>query len=52
MLAFHDVDKVWVCVVRGYTAGRLVARADGEVYTYKIDTATGAVLTARVRRAI
>lgn len=45
MLAFNDVDKVWDAWYEAYTAGRLVARADGEFYTYRVNVKTGEVLT-------
>lgn len=45
MLAFNDIDRVWDAWYEAYTAGRLVARADGEFYTYKVDVKTGEVLT-------
>lgn len=45
VLAFNEVERVWDAWYEAYTAGRLVARADGEFYTYKIDTKTGEVLT-------
>jgi len=31
---FDDIDQVWSAWLEGYTAGRLVARADGEKYLY------------------
>ncbi len=45
VLAFNEVERVWDSWYEAYTAGRLVARADGEYFTYKIDVQTGEVLT-------
>jgi hypothetical protein len=45
MLAFNDIDRVWDAWYEAYTAGRLVARADGEFYTFRVDTKTNEVLT-------
>lgn len=45
MLAFNEVDKVWDAWLEAYTAGRLVARSDGETYQYRVNTKTGEVLT-------
>lgn len=47
MLAFNEVDKVWDAWLEAYTAGRLVARSDGEKYLYRVDTKTGEVLTGK-----
>ena len=47
MLAFNEVDKVWDAWLEAYTAGRLVARADGEKYLYRVNTKTGEVLTGK-----
>jgi hypothetical protein len=34
----EDIASFWL---EAYTAGRMVARSDGEIYTYLVDTATG-----------
>ena len=47
MLAFNEVNKVWDAWYEAYTAGRLVARSDGETYQYRVDTKTGEVLTGK-----
>lgn len=49
VLAFNEVERVWDAWYEAYTAGRLVARADGEFFTYKIDVQTGEVLTKNER---
>ena len=42
VLAFDEVDRVWDAYLEAYTAGRMVARSDGEKYLYLVDTKTGA----------
>jgi hypothetical protein len=41
---FNDIDQVAQFWLEAYTAGRMVARSDGRIYIYKIDTATGEVI--------
>lgn len=43
LLPFNEIDRMWESWLEAYTAGRLVARSDGEKYIYKVDTKTGAV---------
>lgn len=43
-LAFDEVEKVWDAYLEAYTAGRLVARSDGERYLYRVNTDTGEIL--------
>lgn len=43
-LAFNEIDMVWDNWFEAYTAGRMVARADGEKYIYLVDTETGEVI--------
>jgi hypothetical protein len=38
---FNDVDQIAQFWLEAYTAGRMVARSDGRIYTYKVDTKTG-----------
>jgi len=38
----EDIASFWL---EAYTAGRMVARSDGKVYTYRIDTNTGEIMT-------
>jgi hypothetical protein len=44
LLFSDDIDKSWQCWYEAYTAGRMVARSDGERFIYLVDTKTGAVL--------
>lgn len=46
LLPFNEIDRVWSAWYEAYTAGRMVARSDGEYFTYLLDTKTGALLTA------
>jgi len=46
-LAFNELDKVWDAWYEAYTAGRLVARSDGETYLYRVNPKTGEVLTGK-----
>lgn len=41
VLPFNEIDRVWDANYEAYTAGRLVARADGEKFVYKVDVKTG-----------
>lgn len=43
-LAFNEIDMVWDNWYEAYTAGRMVARADGEKFIYLVDTETGEVV--------
>lgn len=44
ILPFNEIERQWEAWLEAYTAGRMVARADGEWFHYLVDTATGAVL--------
>jgi len=44
ILPFNEIEKMWDAWLEAYTAGRMVARADGEYYVYLIDTDTGELL--------
>ena len=41
VLPFNDLDRMWEAWLEAYTAGRLVARSDGEKFIYWVDTRTG-----------
>jgi len=43
LLPFDEIPRVWDAFYEAYTAGRMVAQADGERYLYLGDIATGAV---------
>lgn len=43
VLPFSDVDSNWDCWYEAYTAGRMIARADGEKFIRKVNMKTGAV---------
>jgi len=38
LLAFNEIERVWDAWYEAYTAGRMVARSDGERFLYKINT--------------
>lgn len=40
-LAFNELDMVWDNWLEAYTAGRMIARTDGEKFLYWIDNKTG-----------
>jgi len=44
VLPFNDIERMWDAWLEGYTAGRMVARSDGDHFTYLIDTQTGEFL--------
>jgi len=44
ILPFNEIDRVWEAWLEAYTAGRMVARSDGEKYIYLVDTKTGDVI--------
>ena len=44
LLPFDEIDRVWDAWLEAYTAGRMVARSDGEKFIYLVDTKTGEVL--------
>lgn len=41
---FNDLDSIAQFWLEAYTAGRMVARSDGKIYLYKVDTKTGEVI--------
>ena len=43
LLPFNDINACWDAWLEAYTAGRMVARSDGEKFEYLIDTETGEV---------
>jgi len=43
LLPFNDINACWDAWLEAYTAGRMVARSDGEKFVYWIDTKTGEV---------
>src|SRR5512139_2981369 len=44
ILPFNEIERMWDAWLEAYTAGRMVARADGEKYIYLIDTKTNRLL--------
>lgn len=40
ILPFNEIERVWDAWLEAYTAGRMVARSDGEKFLYLIDTET------------
>lgn len=43
LLPFNEIERCWDAWLEAYTAGRMVARSDGEKFTYLVDTKTGEV---------
>lgn len=43
ILPFDEIERCWDAWLEAYTAGRLVARADGQRFVYLVDTKTGEV---------
>lgn len=43
LLPFNEIEKVWDAWYEAYTAGRMVARSDGERVLYMLDAQTGEV---------
>lgn len=43
LLPFDDIDRVWDAWYEAYTAGRMVARSDGEHFLYLVDVRTGQI---------
>jgi hypothetical protein len=41
ILPFNEIERQWEAWLEAYTAGRMVARADGEKFIYLVDTKTG-----------
>lgn len=44
ILPFDEIDRMWVAWLEAYTAGRMVARSDGEFIIYRVDSKTGEVI--------
>ena len=44
LIPFNDIGQVFDAYLEAYTAGRMVARSDGEKFIYLIDTKTGEVV--------
>lgn len=44
ILPFNEIERMWDAWLEAYTAGRMVARSDGEYFIYLIDTDTGELL--------
>jgi len=44
LIPFNDIGQVFDAYLEAYTAGRMVARSDGEKFIYLIDTKTGEVI--------
>lgn len=44
ILPFNEIERMWDAWLEAYTAGRMVARADGEYFLYLVDTETGKIL--------
>ena len=44
ILPFNDIDRMWDAWLEAYTAGRMVARSDGENVVYQVNTATGEIV--------
>lgn len=40
ILPFNEIERMWDAWLEAYTAGRMIARSDGEIFTYLIDTRT------------
>jgi hypothetical protein len=41
LLPFDDISRVWDAYLEAYTAGRMIARTDGEKFIYWVDPSTG-----------
>jgi len=41
ILPFDEIERCWDAWLEAYTAGRMVARSDGEKFIYLVDTKTG-----------
>ena len=44
ILPFNEIERMWDAWLEAYTAGRMVARSDGEYFTYLIDAETGEMI--------
>jgi len=43
ILPFNEIERMWDAWLEAYTAGRMVARSDGEIFVYLLDTQTGEI---------
>ncbi len=43
-LPFNEIERCWDAWCEAYTAGRMVARSDGEYFLYLVDLATGGLI--------
>lgn len=41
ILPFNEIDRMWDAWLEAYTAGRMVARSNGQTIMYQVDTTTG-----------
>ncbi|MFC1879815.1 hypothetical protein ACFLZW_07875 [Chloroflexota bacterium] len=44
VLPFNDIDRMWEAWLEAYTAGRMMARSDGEFVRYRVDSKTGVMV--------
>src|SRR3989304_6226042 len=44
ILPFNEIDRMWDAWLKAYTAGRMVARSDGERFIYLVNPDNGEVL--------
>lgn len=44
ILPFNEIERCWDANLEAYTSGRMVARSDGEIFSYLVDTETGEVV--------
>ena len=44
ILPFNEIERMWDAWYEAYTAGRMIARADGEKYIYRVNTTSGEIM--------
>lgn len=44
LIPFDEIDRCWDAWCEAYTAGRMVARSDGEYFTYLVDLTSGSIV--------
>ena len=44
ILPFDEIERCWDAWLEAYTAGRMVARSDGNRFTYLVDTGAGEII--------
>lgn len=49
MFPFNEIEKNWDAWLEAYTAGRMVARSDGEKMLFWVDTGTGEVIVQQAK---